>query len=422
MPAEYLQVDASAHCQLACPSCPTASGATRPALGAGHLDPDTFEALLRSNPALREIELSNYGEMFLNPRLRDLLRIANEKNVVLHADNGVNFNFAPDAVIEALVRYRFRSMTVSIDGASPETYRQYRVKGDFDQVIANIRRLNALKREQNAAFPVLKWQFIVFGHNEHEIAKARAMAAELDMGFRPKISWDDDVSPIRNRELVQLQLPGRALTREQHRQSTGNDYMRGICLQLWNAPVLNWNGLLTGCCRNFWGDFGANAFADGLDRALNAEPLRYAKAMLEGTAPERDGIPCTTCDLYKTLADSKRWITRDEIETAMVKPGILLGVAVDKGSSVATHVDVFVVAGHRTQPELFVQPPPAIRIDLTRQHAIHFSIAKPGDYLVYILAKQLDPTYRTQYARIPPLTQAITVADRPARQEVQVRL
>src|SRR5262249_3381375 len=116
-----IQIDASAHCQLACPSCPTAGGATRAAMSAGHLDPAAFESLLDTNPELAEVELSNYGEMFLNPGLPELLRIAFERKVVIHADNGVNLNHAPGNVLEAVVQYRVRSMTVSIDGVSPET-------------------------------------------------------------------------------------------------------------------------------------------------------------------------------------------------------------------------------------------------------------------------------------------------------------
>jgi MoaA/NifB/PqqE/SkfB family radical SAM enzyme len=116
-----IQIDASAHCQLACPSCPTASGATRAAMSAGHLDPTHFQKLLDENPQLREVELSNYGEMFLNPRLHELLRIAFERQVVLHAYNGTNLNHATPETLEALIRYRMGTLSVSIDGASQET-------------------------------------------------------------------------------------------------------------------------------------------------------------------------------------------------------------------------------------------------------------------------------------------------------------
>jgi MoaA/NifB/PqqE/SkfB family radical SAM enzyme len=56
------------------------------------------------------------------------------------ADVGVNLNNVKDAQLEALVKYRVKSMKVSIDGASQETYEQYRVGGNFDKVIANVKR------------------------------------------------------------------------------------------------------------------------------------------------------------------------------------------------------------------------------------------------------------------------------------------
>ena len=87
-----IQIDASAHSQLACPACPTANGLTRANSGAGDLDTTRFRALLDANPRTQEVELSNCGEMLLDPRLVEILRIAAERHVVLHADNGVNLD------------------------------------------------------------------------------------------------------------------------------------------------------------------------------------------------------------------------------------------------------------------------------------------------------------------------------------------
>jgi MoaA/NifB/PqqE/SkfB family radical SAM enzyme len=125
-----IQIDASLHCQLACPLCPTADGRVGPALGAGHLKVTDFEALLRGNPQIAHVELSNYGEMFLNPQLADLLACAFEHNVTVSGSNGVNLNFAREDALEAVVRYRVRALTCSIDGATQETYSRYRVNGN----------------------------------------------------------------------------------------------------------------------------------------------------------------------------------------------------------------------------------------------------------------------------------------------------
>jgi MoaA/NifB/PqqE/SkfB family radical SAM enzyme len=415
-----LQIDASSHCQLGCPACPTADGSTRPGLGAGHLSVTDFIGLLDNNPSIAEVELSNYGEMFLNPALEEIMRAAFERGVVLHADNGVNLNFAREEALEGLVRHRFRSLTVSIDGATPEAYVRYRVRGDLNRVLSHIGRINQLKREYRTGFPVLVWQFIVFGHNEHEIEAARKMAADLDMGFRLKISWDEDFSPVRDRRLVQIALRSPHLSRSEYYAATGKDYMRGICHQLWKAPVLNWDGRLTGCCRNFWGDYGVNAFREGLEASLASEKFRYAQRMLMGLTGPRPDIPCTTCDLYQTMQRDHRWITRDEV--AVNRPGIALSVFVDPGDSEATHADIFLYPGHAENRILLAEPPPSARFEMGKSYAVLLSVPGPGDYTLCALPKRLDPTFRRHYPPLDPVTRPVTIPARPNAQQFVVKL
>jgi hypothetical protein len=57
------------------------------------------------------------------------------------------------------------------------------VGGIYEAVLANIRRINELKKRYNSFFPLLQWQFVVFGHNEHEIPLARKMATEFGISF-----------------------------------------------------------------------------------------------------------------------------------------------------------------------------------------------------------------------------------------------
>jgi MoaA/NifB/PqqE/SkfB family radical SAM enzyme len=420
LPVRAIQIDASMNCQLACPVCPTAEGLVNATMGAGHLDPAKFEALLDSNPQLAEVELSNYGEMFLNPRLVELLRIAWERKVTLHADNGVNLNFAREDALEGLVKYQFRSLTCSIDGCTPETYRQYRVNGDLDRVLGYVRRINEHKRKYNSGFPLIKWQFIAFGHNEHELADARKQAQELGMIFVPKLSWDNEFSPIRNRELVQIQLRSQNVSRDEHHVATGMDYMRAICYQLWHAPVLNWDGRLNGCCRNFWGHFGGNAFQDGLDETVNGEGIRHARAMLMGRAAERPGLPCTTCDLYQTMKRDGTWLTDAELSAAT--PGILCSLVVDAGDSEATHADVFLAPGREVNPLLLARPPQGLRFEIGKSFGVRIPVPRAGDYTLYALPRRMDPTFRSVPTALPPVTQAIQVVPRPLAQEFHIGL
>jgi MoaA/NifB/PqqE/SkfB family radical SAM enzyme len=308
-----LRLEAMSVCQLRCPSCPTTTGAIRPAIAPGYLRLADFAGLVRASPRIRHVELSNFGEILLNPELPAILAHAHRHGVVLSADNGLNLNTASDEVLEAMVRHRFHSATVSIDGASRETYARYRVRGDFDRVIAHVRRLNHYKAAYASDRPRLVWQFVVFGHNEHELPLARRMAAELGMGFRAKLSYDDAVSPLRDPARVRRELPEGVATREEFERTYGVHYTRAICHQLWTQPQLNWDGTVLGCCVNYWGDFGGNAFRDGLDAALDHPKIRYAREMLLGRREPRADIPCASCAVYRSMRRSGRWLTRTEI-------------------------------------------------------------------------------------------------------------
>ena len=58
---------------------------------------------------------------------------------------------------------------LSIDGASQETYSRYRVNGNFDRVIENIKRLQAYKQKVGSEYPDLTWYMTGFNWNIHEI-------------------------------------------------------------------------------------------------------------------------------------------------------------------------------------------------------------------------------------------------------------
>jgi hypothetical protein len=138
------------------------------------------------------------------------------------------------------------------------------------------------------------------------------MAQELGMEFLAKLSWDDDISPLGDKEAVRRAVGLDAATRAEFRERHGHDYVQGICHQLWDSPQINWDGKVLGCCRNFWGDFGGNAFRDGLIASLNNEKIAYARSMLRGRSPARDDVPCTTCEIYIGMQNSGRWLDRDD--------------------------------------------------------------------------------------------------------------
>jgi len=327
----HIRVDASTACQLNCPACPRAAPESK--IEPGFLKFLDFKELVDKNPWIHDIELSNWGEIFLNPDLLKIIKYAYKKNIVLTADNGVNLNTVTDEILEALVKYKFANIRCSIDGASQETYSIYRKNGNFWKVIKNIKRLNYYKNKYKSELPVLTWQFIIFGHNTHEIGPARQMAKDLNMLFFLKLSYDDlytDLfSPVKDadRDLIRRETGLGVSDRKEYLEKTGKEYMERMCAQLWLRPQINFDGKVFGCCVNYWGDFG-NAFQEGLSKCLNNEKMNYARQMLLGLKESREDIPCTICKFYKSRKKRADWIKPDDIKEPAKKARLSIMVKI----------------------------------------------------------------------------------------------
>jgi sulfatase maturation enzyme AslB (radical SAM superfamily) len=284
-----VRLEASSVCQLSCPLCSLGRRGDQDKndlVGYGFLRFSDFKRFVNSNPWIRNIELSNNGEIFLNPELMNIIKYAYGRKIILTAANGVNLNSASDKMPETLVKYKFVSLRVSLDGASKDIYSKYRIGGDFDRVIKNIEKLNYYKLKYNSNLPRLKWQFIVFEHNKHEIRKARDLAKKLQMEFELKRNLCNSFSSISKLE-------------EKKIEDSGGFHAPSLtCLNLWEDPQINWDGKMLGCCVNYWSDFG-NVFQEGFDNVIRSERYEYAKAMILGLKPPRQDIPCKICSRYK---------------------------------------------------------------------------------------------------------------------------
>ena len=309
-----IRLGATTVCQLKCPTCVTATGELYQHMAKGYLRFENFKRFIDENTQVREIELSDFGEIFLNPHLPKILEYAFENNVKLSATNGANLNTVRDSTLEALVKFEFSHMRCSIDGASQETYEQYRVRGNFDQVIKNIDTINAYKKQYNSEFPSMTWQFVVFGHNEHEISKARQMAYDRGMEFETKLNWDETWSPVRDKNMVRIEMGIGAASRSEFKENNDSSYMDYICHQLWDDPHFNFDGTIWGCCRNYWKGWDGNVFEDGLEGALSSEQMQYGRRMLTDGIEPRADVPCTKCSIYKTMRREGRTLDRSNAE------------------------------------------------------------------------------------------------------------
>lgn len=313
-----VRIDASTKCQLDCERCYMRMDKEGVENGCrlGNLKFDDFKKFIDEND-FKSIELSNHGEVFLNPELDKIIEYATTKGIALSMDNGVNLNYLSDKMAEILVKCGVKRVYVSIDGASQETYKIYRKNGDFNKVIENIKKINFYKQKYNSKYPVMYYKFIVFGHNEHEIEQAKILAKNLDMEIVFEQNTYPDFSPVKNPQKVieqtgmpSVELPPHKLL-EEYEQGLLDWY---YCAFLWEEPQINWDGKVLGCCSLFTDDFGGNAFTEGFLTAMNNPKIIYAKNMVINNAPENPEIPCSHCYMYQDMKEHNKWLKSPKIK------------------------------------------------------------------------------------------------------------
>ena len=105
MLTDAIRIEASSICQLNCHLCRMLD-TKNTIIGQGYLPLRGFKKIIDDNRWIKKVELSNWGEIFLNPELKGIIKYAYSKKVGLFAANGVNLNTIDSQTIEYLVKYR----------------------------------------------------------------------------------------------------------------------------------------------------------------------------------------------------------------------------------------------------------------------------------------------------------------------------
>jgi MoaA/NifB/PqqE/SkfB family radical SAM enzyme len=242
-PVEII-IDPTNMCTLRCPLCVT--GQRKNERQSGMMPFSEFTRIIDElGRWLYKVRLYSWGESFLHKDLFAMISYVTRSNIGSEVSTNLQ-QFSPEDA-DRLIDTGLELLIVSLDGASRDTYQQYRIRGDFDKVVHNVRAITRARAKRKKSLPVVEIQFLVMRHNEHEIDAIRELAGELGAD-RVRIA----PLTLNVRDAGQM---GQWLPREEKwsRYDYGKKVdkiyrKRNRCGWLWRSAVINWDSTVSACC------------------------------------------------------------------------------------------------------------------------------------------------------------------------------
>lgn len=187
-PHQVLMETTSA-CQLRCSMCAREDALKKGALKIGHMAEwlalKIMDEVAAVNPKTR-LWFCFFGEPTLSKQLAKRVKMAKERGIETTVINS-NGNMLIPRISDELIESGLDEIYIGLDAATPETYAQIRVRGNYDKVVQNIHYLLKHKRS-NLKVAV---QYGVYEENEHELAQFKQYWSDFDVSIfiRPKLTW-----------------------------------------------------------------------------------------------------------------------------------------------------------------------------------------------------------------------------------------
>lgn len=168
-------------CNMQCPSCIIWT------LPNGNYTDENFWIPARESlfPFLKEIDMLS-GEPFIQADTYKLMEIISEVNPTCRFSITTNMNWnLSDKVKNILDKVEFKTISISIDSFIPEVYHKLRFPGILHQVLNNLEKLIAYRKEraeQSRGFN-LCLNFLVQKDNYHELLSAWRFSQKYEMEF-----------------------------------------------------------------------------------------------------------------------------------------------------------------------------------------------------------------------------------------------
>jgi radical SAM protein with 4Fe4S-binding SPASM domain len=184
------------------------------------------------------------GEPYLNKDFLSMVGYASSRNI--YTATSSNAHYLDDSNCQKTIESGLNRLIISIDGANQGSYEKYRIGGNLSKVIEGTKNIVQWKKKLKSKTPFIIWQFIVFGHNEHEVDDIEKLAKEIGVDH-----LSIKTAQIYNFESGSDLLPKDPKYSRYIKKGLSYKIKNGLlshCWRMWHACVITWDGKVVPCC------------------------------------------------------------------------------------------------------------------------------------------------------------------------------
>ena len=323
-PPRSLYLETTNRCDSKCQTCIRTFQSLEPP---ADLTLVQVKAIAEQFPVLERVVLHGIGEPLLNREIFEIVAYLKSRaaTVLFNSDA---ISLTPGRALK-LIDSGLDEYRVSMDAATPETYRRIRGVDQFERVVANVGRLVELEQESGRVAPRVSLWFTASRVNLAELPAFVRLAASLGVAevYVQRLVFNElGLATAENA------LHGRLRQREQELLTRAEDLARGLglvvhasglttplaslnghapsarpwagCQRPWTLAYVTANGNVLPCCISPWvaRDYQAlilgHAFAEPFADIWNGERYRRFRDDFES---ERPPDPCRGCGLLWSI-------------------------------------------------------------------------------------------------------------------------
>ena len=170
---DFINIEPNNTCTLGCPLCPTGRGEIPPK---PDMPLDSFKAIVDQIRSPLILDLFNFGESLLHPRVFEMVAYAAKKGHRVRISS--NLSFLSSENLPLIIHSGLSEFIACVDGITQQTYGAYRKGGSLLESLKNLRYLCDMRNTQGRG-PLIQLQFIAMSHNEQEIPNVERMASDI---------------------------------------------------------------------------------------------------------------------------------------------------------------------------------------------------------------------------------------------------